>query len=348
MEFQELNNDQRREVVNTRQRFAAYRDAKKSLAKLRGSMVWVETKGHEYLIRSAYAKAGGPRKQSSLGPRSPDTERIKSEYERDRARADLRFKELRQTLSRQAAVNRALGLGRVPLTGARIIRALDDNGLLGAGIRILGTNALYAFEAAAGVFVEAGLTTTEDIDLLFDSRRGLSFVANDDVSEASIMQILNKVDRSFEKSAQTFRATNRAGYLVDLIKPMRNPPWQDEPDSVGADPNDLTAVEIAGLAWLENAPAFETIAVDEKGDALRMVTPDPRVWASHKLWLSKRADRDPLKRTRDAAQAKAAAHLVRDYLTNLQFEADSLRMLPRSVFEDAAPLFEPPASDDRA
>jgi hypothetical protein len=51
---------------------------------------------------------------------------------------------------RQAAVNRALGLGRVPLMNARIIRALDKSGLLGAGIRVVGTNAIYAYEAIAG------------------------------------------------------------------------------------------------------------------------------------------------------------------------------------------------------
>jgi hypothetical protein len=338
MIFQELNNDQRRETVNTRQRYTAFREARDQANANRGSLVWAETKGHEYLVRSYYDKAGF-RKQTSLGARSPETEKLKSDYERRRTDADARLKEIRDVLARQAAINRVIGLARVPLIGARIIRAIDTSGMLGAGIRVLGTNAMYAYEAAAGVQIDPGLATTEDIDLLFDSRGGLTFVANDEVSESSLLQIIKKVDHSFQRSTQTFRAVNRDGYLVDLIKPMRNPPWKDEPETVGSDPDDLTAIQIEGLAWLESAPQFEAIATDERGEPLRIVAPDPRVWAAHKLWLSKRDDREPIKRRRDEAQARAVGSLVSEYLPNLPFEQEQLRMLPKKLFDEAAPLF---------
>src|SRR5205085_732129 len=45
----------------------------------------------------------------------------------------------------------------VPLMGARIMRALDGFGMLGFGIRILGTNAIYAYEASSGVTVDPRL-----------------------------------------------------------------------------------------------------------------------------------------------------------------------------------------------
>ncbi|MER9132170.1 nucleotidyltransferase domain-containing protein [Mesorhizobium sp. M0768] len=32
---------------------------------------------------------------------------------------------------------------------------------------------------------------------------------------------------------------------------------------------------------MENAPAFEAIAIDEKGGPLRLVVPDPRIFAAH-------------------------------------------------------------------
>ncbi len=63
----------------------------------------------------------------------------------------------------------------------------------------------------AALRIDPGLTTTEDIDLLFDSRGGLTFVATDEVSERSLLRVLRKVDRSFEKSKHTFRAVNRDG-----------------------------------------------------------------------------------------------------------------------------------------
>lgn len=339
MEFQELNNDQRREAVNTRQRYAAFREAKAHADAHRGSMVWNEIKGREYLVRSSYDKKG-IRRQSSLGVRSPETERTKDEFERGRQEANARLKNLKEIMARQAAINRAVGLARVPLIGAKIIRALDQSGMLGSGIRVLGTNSIYAYEAAAGILIDPGLTATEDIDLLFDSRARLAFVATDDISDRSLLAVLQKTDRSFRKTQEAFRAANRDGYLVDLIKPMRNPPWLPDETQVGSDPNDLVAVELEGLAWHESAPPFEAIAMDEKGEPLRIVTSDPRVWAAHKIWVSKREDRDVNQRARDAAQARLVARLVAKYLPHLPFDAEQMRMMPKDVFDQARPLFE--------
>jgi Nucleotidyltransferase len=63
------------------------------------------------------------------------------------------------------------------------------------------------------------------------------------------------------------------------------------------------------------------------------------VWAAHKLWLSKRNDREPIKRRRDEAQARAVGSLVSEYLPHLPFEQEQLRMLPKKLFDEAAPLF---------
>ena len=337
-EYQELNADQRREAVNTQQRYAAYREALARVAGFRGSMVWSATNGHEYLVRSHY-DASGVRRQTSLGPRSPQTEAIKHDYDHGRAEAQDRVTNLKAVLDRQAAINRAVGLGRVPLIGARIIRALDQVGLLGSVIRVLGTNAIYAYEAAAGIRIDPGLTSTEDIDLLFDARAALTFAASEEVSHPSLLRLLQKVDHSFRRSNQSFRAVNNEGYLVDLIKPLRNPPWQDERQRAGEDADDLLAVEIEGLVWHENAPAFEAVAIDDKGAPCRIVATDPRVWTAHKLWLSKRADREPIKRRRDEAQAHAVGHLVAQYLPHLPYASEPLQMLPKAIFDDAVPLF---------
>lgn len=339
MIFQELNSDQRREYINTQQRYAACQEAVARSNSYRGSMVWAQSKGHDYLVRSQYDRSG-QRRQTSLGLRSAATEAIKVEFDRARLEAQERVKALKAVILRQAAVNRALGLGRVPLIGARIIRMLDRSGLLGAGIRILGTNAIFAYEAAAGVCIDPGLTTTEDIDLLLDARAQLTFVATADLSQLSLLRLLRRVDRSFHRAAQTFRAVNADGYLVDLIKPLPNPPWHTEKQRIGTDADDLLAAEIEGLAWHQNAPAFEAVAIDEKGEPCRIVATDPRVWAAHKLWLSRRQDREPIKRRRDEEQARVIAALVVTYFPHLPYVADELRMLPKPVFTDAAPLFK--------
>ena len=336
--FDELDLDQRREAINTAQRFQSWRDAFLRARDYRGSMTWSRSKEREYLLRSSYDKRGR-RRQTSLGPRSAETEAIKAKFETARSGANRRLEDLRGVILRQAAVNRALRLGRMPLTGARALRALDVAGLLGAGIRVLGTNAMYAYEAIAGVRFGGEFLDTADVDLLLDTRGGLTFVASDEVEDVSLLRLLQRVDRSFERTSQAFRAANKDGYMVDLIKPVRDPPWNETSDNVGIDPSDLTAVEIAGLAWHESAPSFEAVVIDARGEPLRFVTSDPRVFAAHKLWLSERLDRDPLKRRRDRAQAKAVAALVATYMPNLPFARSDMRMLPRSVFDAAEPLF---------
>ena len=338
MEFQELNSDQQRELVNTQQRHAAYWEAQERANAYRGSMVWTKLKGREYLVRSAYTKSG-LRRQTSLGLRSKETETIEREFGRGRAEAQSRLRNLKNVIARQSAVNRVLGLGRIPLIGAKIICALDQTAMLGSGICVLCTNAIYAYEAAAGVRIDPGLTTTEDIDLLFDTRGGLTFAANEDLSQASLLQLLRKIDRSFARSIQTFRAVNGEGYLVDRIKPLRNPLWTNDSQQVDTDAGDLLAAEIEGLAWHESAPAFEAIGIDVRGEPCRIVATDPRVWAAHKLWLSQRQDRERIKRRRDEFQARTVARLVAEYMPHLPYDSAQLKMLPRPVFDQAAPLF---------
>jgi hypothetical protein len=345
MIFQELNNDQRREKVNSDQRFVAWREAKSRAESYRGSLVWQEVKGEQYLVRSYYDAAGN-RRQKSEGRRSPETERKKADWERARQEAKDRFASVREIMARQAAINRAVKLGRVPLVGARIMRALNDAGLLGNGIRIVGTNAIYAYEAVAGVMVDPDITTTLDIDLLLDARMSLRITTGDNVAEPALIDLLRKVDKSFERTSQTFRAVNRDGYLVDLIKPQRNPPWLNERVQIGSAEDELAAVPINGLAWHESAPPFEATAIDEKGGPVRIVASDPRVFAAHKLWMSQQPDRDPVKRHRDAAQARAVAQIVSRYLQHLPFDSNDMRMLPRELFEGAKPLFEAEESPD--
>ncbi|MCF6109035.1 GSU2403 family nucleotidyltransferase fold protein [Mesorhizobium muleiense] len=267
--FTELNNDQRRAKVNSDQRFAALTAAQRKAKSFRGSLVWHTVNGVDHLMRSYYDSTGA-RRQKVEGRRSPATEAQKADWEVARASAQETLSARKAQIERQSAVNRALRLGRVPFLAAKIIRAIEDAGLLGEGIRIAGTNAIYAYEAAAGVFVDPGITSTEDIDLLMDARQSLRIVAGSNVEDGALINLLRKVDRSFERSSATFRAVNRDGYLVDLIKPLANPAWKQSRQAVGKANDELVAAEIAGWAWLENAPAFEAIAIDEKGGPLRL------------------------------------------------------------------------------
>jgi hypothetical protein len=321
--FSELNNDQRRQLVDVQQLFEAQRDARQTWSQsYAGSMRWVRKKGREYL----HKKRG--KRERSLGPRSPATEAIHAAFVDGRQHARERIAALAARLERVAPVNRALGLGRIPAVAAKIFRMLDDEKLLGSHVLVVGTNAMFAYEARAGVLCASELLATGDADLLWDPRHGVALLSSE-VRREGVIGLLQKTDRSFQQRGPgDFRAVNRDGYYVDLIRPEDHSVMQPRARrSIGDRGDDLHASPILGLQWLVNAPRFEAMALGSDGYPARLVTPDPRAFALHKLWLSSLPARNPLKRPRDEAQATAVARMCRQYL-GLEFADDELQALP--------------------
>ena len=97
----------------------------------------------------------------------------------------------------------------------------------------------------------------------------------------------------------------------DLICPVDDLGIAEEDDT---NHDDLAGIGIEGLEWLVNAPKVDGVVIGEDGIPLRFWSVDPRAFALHKLWLSARSDREPVKRARDRAQALAAARIAMRYL----------------------------------
>jgi hypothetical protein len=137
------------------------------------------------------------------------------------------------------------------------------------------------------------------------------------------MGILRRVDRSFV-AHYGFNATNDEGYMVDLLCP------ETDDLTIMKAGADLEATPMAGTEWLLAAPQFEQTIIGQDGWPLRIVVPEPRTFALHKLWVSGRDDRNPLKRPRDAAHARVVAELVRTYLRT-PFLAKEMPWLPKQL-----------------
>jgi hypothetical protein len=328
---------QAREFSDTMQLFESLAELRQRERSARGSMVWMRAKGREYLHRSYYDD-WGKRKQTTLGPRSEETEAMQSNFISARADVKSRLKALEKKMQRQAATNAARGIARFPAVSARIVRAFESAGIGSSRIKIVGTHALYAYESMAASIFDSGLTSTEDIDFLLDPRAPLRFVTSEDLSAETLLGVLQSADRSFELTRQTFRARNHDGFLVDIIQPERNPPWRK--DAYEAEKGDLQPSPITGLVWLENAPAIEQKVIDAKGFPVVMSVPDPRAFAIHKLWLSKQPYRSGAKSARDRQQAYAVAALVIAELKHLPFDGRALRMIPREIVAEAVAAFK--------
>ena len=338
--FSRLKGEQIRQTIDTEQIYEAWRSLSQDIRhRFSGSMAWKSIAGKDYLYRKA-AQAW-----KSLGPRSAETERAYEQFHNGRQDARDRLASLSGRLDEMAAINRAMRLGRMPLTTARIIRALDKANLVGSALDVVGTNALFAYERLSGVRIDSGLLATGDIDLLFDARTSLNLLRRN-VGPQGLMGILHTADKSFGALTKGgFRAANRDGYLVDLIGPLPADPIANaKPPMLSKREDDLAAVEIEGLQWMINSPKVTAVILDERGYPVRYTAPDPRSFALHKLWLSRRQDRDPLKKPRDEAQAHAVAEMLRLYSPHLRFDDAALGAMPQSL-RKLSELLQPSDSD---
>ena len=213
MELKALSGEQRRQLIDTQQAYNAWRAANAdSNHRFAGSMRWGERNGKEYLLR----KIG--KTETSLGLRTKETEAAYEAFLRGRTENSERLVGLSERLNKLAPVNVAMGLGRMPSIAARRLRACDEQGLQGEQLIVVGTNAMFAYEVQAGVQIDSGLIATGDIDLLYDARRHISLAVTGMATEG-LIGLLKKVDQSFAPARpRGFRAANRDGYLVDLIK----------------------------------------------------------------------------------------------------------------------------------
>jgi hypothetical protein len=323
--FKELSDNQGRMLTDTRQLYEARMHALDLRRKFSGSMTWRNKNGRNYLTKIIDSYGG----QKSLGPESDKTKRQYENFVTGKAAAIARLAKIEERLEEQSRFNRAARLGRVPRIAARILRRLGENRLLGHGITVVGTNALYAYEAEAGLVFDRDQTSTGDIDLLWDVRQRLQLTS--EMADEGIIGLLKSVDSSFSKS-RSYRATNADGYFVDLIRPTPTPiNMEDGIKSIGDASGDLEAVEIEGQWWLRNVPAMSVVAVADDGYPVQIVAPHPLAYAAHKMWLSRRIDRDPVKKRRDAEQGLLIERLVREYLPMWKYDDKLLQALPRQL-----------------
>lgn len=291
----------------------------------RGSLEWERRSGKDYLYRR---KSGVVK---SLGPRSAETEITFAAFHEGRAANRTRLATLAVEIDRQAAVLRALNAGRLPLMAARVLRALRAYGK-NATIRVIGTNALYGYESLAGVVFDASATATGDVDLLVDDRNRLRLLSEDGLPVGLTQLVRKEVDKTFQpRNAADFRLTNDRGYMIEFVRPEPRPAQRFMPGATPLRADDVRPAPLDGLQWLVNAPAVDLIVLDERGQPAPMRCPDPRIWAYHKLWLSRRVDRDPQKKRRDLEQARLVLQLLAEQLPQFPLDAGFLALLPSEL-----------------
>lgn len=294
----ELTENQTRQIIDATTIHRAWMRARSEAAQVRGGMVWRKMGATRYLIRTS--PAGG---QKSLGPESAETVEMHERFTARKDRARETLAELSTQLAETERMNKALRVGRAPDIVVKTLNALADAGIAEHFV-VVGTHALYAYEVAAGVMFEAGAMATRDIDLLYDTRKRLRFLAQLSRTGApSLIDVLRRADKTFSPlDDQLQTAQNAKGFEVDIIR--RVPAEKDpHPLRMSDAEDDLWAVQIPSGAGLLAAPRFEGPVISTTGRMAWMRTVAPASFVAVKRAISKAEDRDPLKRRKDALQA---------------------------------------------
>lgn len=315
----DIGDDARRQYIDANTVFGAWEAARDDAKAIRGGMIWRQQGGKDYLVRTSARGA-----QTGLGPRSPETEAIFDSFKRRKAEAEERLADLVGQMTRHQRMNRALRVGRSPPLLVAILTELARHNL-DAHFTVVGTHALYAYESAAGVrFGASEVLATQDVDLLFDTRKRLQFETDLARVGTSMLGVLQRVDKTFRiRPDQRYTAVNSKGFEVDIIR--REQVGDDpHPLRLSSDEDDFWVAQARRAGVLLDAPRFSAVIVSPSGYMARMPTIAPNVFVPFKRWLSIQEERDPLKRRRDALQAEAVSALIEEYLPQYGNKAASI------------------------
>lgn len=297
-----------RQSIDAAALFQEWRLASAQAARFAGGMYFKREGEHEYLV-----KTSPDNRQQRLGRRTPETEARYQAFVDGKQRAEDRARTLTAALREAERMNKALKVGRVPNLVVSVLQELETNGL-GEHFTVVGTHALYAYEAAASVRIEAGALATQDVDLLWDARKRVQFLGTMGRLDQSMLKILQRADPSFRRmEMQLESVVNDKGFMVDFLRRMAVD-GDPHPFRFTDDEDDLWPVQAQRAEAFLNTPRFEQVIVSVTGRMAMMRTIPPAVFVDFKRWMAQLDTRPAGKRRRDLLQAGIVQRMLDERL----------------------------------
>jgi hypothetical protein len=304
MNFLPLPDNAARQAIDSAGVFHEWLRASADARRFAGSMYFKREGDYEYLVKTLPGK-----RQQRLGARSPDTEAACAAYNDSRTKALQRSQSLQEALREAERLNKALKVGRVPNVVVSVLNELEAAGL-GQHFTVVGTHALYAYEMAASVRMEAGALATQDVDLLWDARKRVQFVGAMDKQGSSMLKLLQRADPSFQRmDSQLESAINDKGFMVDFLRRMAVD-GDPHPFRFTEDEDDIWPVQAQRADAFLSTPRFEQAIVSVTGRMALMRTIAPQVFVDFKRWMAELDTRPAGKRRRDKLQADIVQRML--------------------------------------
>ena len=305
-----FSDEQARLLINLEQRYAVWIEAERALAAMPYDLRRKEIGGRAYLYEIADRGGNG----KSMGPWSDAHAATFDAYRTAKTAAKERREGARERLAETTALYRALRLPMLANEAGPILREADRCGLLGAELIVVGTNAMTAYAVEAGGMIRDLPDETADFDM--------AWTGEEAVDEQLVWQMLKAVDPTFTVNTErTFQARNAKAYEFEiLVAPSRagNMARTDRPKPV----------PLPEQEWLLLGTPVDQVVACRDGSPARIVAPDPRWFALHKLWMSGQAKRNQLKRPKDGKQGMLLLDAIAEAMPHYPLDADFEAQLP--------------------
>lgn len=298
-----LNEETQRHLADAESLYFGWRDAKQHTNL--GYVFWRDRNGVKYLYRNNTKT----KLDTSLGVFGPATEKLHDAY----LNAKLSEKNLWNRLHFYGGLIKAGSGGRnlIPGEAGSVLREMDLAGLTGKELLVVGTHAMAAYANEAGIVWDPELRATLDLDF--------SAAAYFTVDP---LEILKRADSTYTVNTEkTFQARNKNGHEIDFISS------HDRKDK-----REPSAIYIRGQEWLHTERTVDRVVFDQTLRPARIVAPDPRFYAMHKLWISKNKDRNALKTKKDVKQAVAIITAIQEgFFPHYPMDDDFFSSLPSEL-----------------
>lgn len=305
-DFVRFSLDADRLVANLRTAYENWVDAQRELYSLPSSLYWQAKGGTDYLAIKTRPNSPG----TTIGVRSPATEAQFSEHRSAKDELKNRIHQADELIYQRAVLCRAVRIPSIPDRQAGILRELEKRELLGNDVMVVGTNAFIAYSIFCNARFPTGIEETEDFDLAWcrDSNVSLARLQDKTVHRPTVISVLREFDSSFQiNKRKPYQAINKDGYEVELLAaPSRAPLPKEE----AFEP----MVTLLEQEWLLRGRPISIVAPTVRNRACPLYVPDPRWMALHKLWLSKKPERNSSKKPKDARQGEVLLSACRYFL----------------------------------
>lgn len=286
------------------EQLSAY-EAQRSIGKVPGSFVTKTVKGVVYYYFQ-YSQPGGRSKQSYLGRKTPELDRVVERFqsERDAFQAD------KESIHRLCALLRAGGALITDTASGRVLQSLADSGIFHLDGILVGTHAFVVLGNLLGVRWDGASLRTHDIDIAGEARMAVA-VSQGPVDLPGVLEGMEigflPVPPLDPKQPSTSFKVRGKPLRVDLLTPSKG---RTAKGSVPIPRFRAAAQSLPFLDFLLQDPVKGVVI---NGGGVLVNVPSPARFAFHKLIVAgERSVSEHGKREKDLLQSSQVFKVLLD------------------------------------